>query len=570
MSKFTLLSVIVGAVMALCQCSSPQKQEEATPPQFTNPILSGFYPDPSICKAGDDYYLITSTFAYFPGLPIFHSKNLVHWEQIGHVLDRPEQLNLDGHGVSRGLFAPAIEYHEGVFYVVCTLIDNGGNFVVTATNPAGPWSNPVWLPEVSGIDPSLFFDGDKTYIVYNSDPPNNQPEYSGHRTIRMNEFDRANLKVISDNVILVNGGADFSQQPEWIEGPHIYKKDGYYYLMAAEGGTAINHTEVILRSKEITGPYEPYENNPILTQKHLDPHRKHPVTTTGHADLIQNGNGDWWAVFLACRPYHADNFYNTGRETFLAPVKWIDGWPVINPDHEEVQYYYPYPYPEAAHASQAPWSGNFSYRDNFDDEKLGLNWIQLRTPREEWFSLTEKPGFVAMNVRPETVSETVNPSFLGHRQQHLKGSAATLLEFTAASENEKAGMLIFMNEDRHYFIAKSIENGEPVVQFFRSSESDKEQGGLEKIASKNLPNNTETIWLKIEARGDAYAFHYAVAEDQWETLAEGLDASYIRADVPRDFTGCIYALYATSSGEESTSKAYFDWFEYSGNDDMYK
>ncbi len=240
----------------------------------SNPVLSGFYPDPSICQAGDAYYLVTSSFAYFPGIPIFKSRDLAHWQQIGHVMDRPEQLDLEGHGVSRGLFAPSIRYYQGRFYVTCTLVDRGGNFVVTATSADGPWSNPVWLPEVNGIDPSLFFDDDgKAFLVYNSIPPDDKPLYDGHRTIRMRAFDSEKLQVTGEEKILVNGGVDISKKPVWIEAPHIFHKDGWYFLIAAEGGTAENHSEVVFRSKAVDGPYVPWEKNPILTQRDLDPLR---------------------------------------------------------------------------------------------------------------------------------------------------------------------------------------------------------------------------------------------------------------------------------------------------------
>jgi xylan 1,4-beta-xylosidase len=307
---------------------------------FTNPILAGFYPDPSICRAGNDYYIVNSSFAYYPGLPIFHSTDLVNWQQIGAALNRPEQLNLDSAGVSRGLFAPAITYHKGTFYIVCTLVDKGGNFVITSTNPKGPWSNLVWLPEVDGIDPSIFFDeDDKAYIVYNSIPPDNISLHGGHRTIRMNTFDAKKLKVTSDNKIIINGGTDMSKKPVWIEGPHLFKKDGWYYLMCAEGGTDYEHSEVVFKSKTIDGPFIPYDKNPILTQRHLDKNRKNPVTNTGHADLVETPGGKWWAVFLGCRPYE-NNTFNTGRETFMAPVEWKEGWPIINPNFAEVQYTY--------------------------------------------------------------------------------------------------------------------------------------------------------------------------------------------------------------------------------------
>jgi alpha-N-arabinofuranosidase len=263
--------------------------------KFTNPILAGFYPDPSICRVGSDYYLVNSTFSYFPGITVFQSKDLVHWRLIGHILDRPEQLNLDGQGVSRGIFAPSIRYHDGTYYVTCTQVDRGGNFIVTAKKPEGPWSNPIWIPEINGIDPSMFFDENarlpdgqgKAYILYNSIPPDDKPLYDGHRTLRMYEFDLAKMKVVGNECILVNGGVDISKKPVWIEGPHILQKDGWYYLIAAEGGTAEWHS----------------------TQRHLDPNRKFPITSTGHADFVQTKNGDWWSVFLGCRPYE-EGYYN--------------------------------------------------------------------------------------------------------------------------------------------------------------------------------------------------------------------------------------------------------------------
>jgi len=245
---------------------------------------------------------------------------LVHWKLIGYVLNRPEQFNLDGQGVTRGLFAPAIRFHNGLFYVTCTLIDIGGNFVATA-KIGRPLSKPAWLPQINGIDPSLFFDDGKAYLLYNSIPPDDKPLYNGHRTIRIQEFDPESLKVKGDERILINGGTDIDKKPAWIEGPHIIKKDGVYYLIAAEGGTADQHSEVVFKSDNVNGPYVSYKKNPILTQRNLDPNRAFAITSTGHADFVQTESGDWWAVFLGCRPYHPyeEEYYNTGRETFLAP-----------------------------------------------------------------------------------------------------------------------------------------------------------------------------------------------------------------------------------------------------------
>jgi xylan 1,4-beta-xylosidase len=325
---------------------------------LVNPVLAGFYPDPSVVKVGTDYYLVNSTFSYFPGIPVFHSKDLKNWKQVGNVISRTSQMNFVGDRLTRGLFAPAISYNNGIFYVTCTLIDRKGNFVVTAKDPAGPWSDPVWLPEVKGIDPSLYFDDAKAYILYNSGPPDNKSLYSGHRTIRMYEFDPVSLKVTGEEKILVNGGVDISKKPVWIEGPHILKANNWYYLYAAEGGTSVNHSEVVFRSQSPWGPYIPWEHNPILTQRDLPEDRKHPVTSTGHAQFVEGPDGKMYAIFLAVRPYTGD-YYNTGRETFIAPVEWKDGWPVINPGSKEVKYYYAAHYQEVKQKNTLPQSGNF-------------------------------------------------------------------------------------------------------------------------------------------------------------------------------------------------------------------
>ncbi|MGA9408631.1 MAG: glycoside hydrolase family 43 protein, partial [Bacteroidota bacterium] len=524
-------------------------------PSFTNPVIAGFYPDPSICRVGKDYYIVNSTFSYFPGINVFHSRDLVHWKLIGYVLNMPEQFNLDGQGVSRGLFAPAIRYHNGLFYVTCTLVDIGGNFVATAKDPAGPWSNPVWLPEINGIDPSLFFDNDgKAYIVYNSIPPDDKPLYNGHRTIRIHEFDPESLKVKGEERILINGGTDINKKPAWIEGPHIFKKDGVYYLIDAEGGTADQHSEVVFKSTNVYGPYVSYENNPILTQRQLDPQRPFPITSTGHADFVQTESGDWWAVFLGCRPYE-DEYYNTGRETFLAPVRWKDGWPTINPGHEEVQYYYPYPIQSSTDSAEIPTSGNFRTRDEFDSPELNLNWVFLRTPHEKWFDLTRKKGFLSMKVRPETCVDSMNPSFLSRRQQHLSCSATTALLFTPKADNEKAGLLVFQNEKHFYFLCKSSEQGKPVIQFYQSDSSGKSTSGMELIASVPIGKAEEEseVLLRIEAKKDIYSFSFAYIPGRWIALKDSVDARFLSTRVAGGFVGCMYAMYATSQKKESNS-----------------
>lgn len=565
-----LLMSLLCFFVTLCFVLSAQDKK-----MFTNPILAGFYPDPSICRVGSDYYLVNSTFSYFPGITIFQSKDLVNWKLIGYVLDRPEQLNLEGQGVSRGIFAPAIRYHNGTYYVTCTLVDIGGNFVVTSKSASGPWSNPVWIPQINGIDPSMFFDENgKAYIIYNSIPPDDKPLYNGHRTLRMYEFDVENLKVVGREKILVNGGVDITKKPVWIEGPHILQKDGYYFLIAAEGGTAEQHSVVVFRSKNVDGPYVPYEHNPILTQRHLDPKRENPITCTGHADLVQTQQGDWWAVFLGCRPYrpYEEGYINTGRETFLAPVKWEKGWPVIARGNEEVQYHCPLPLPLNIKDAERPYSGNFIWRDDFNKESLCRDWMFLRTPREKWYNLTTKKGYLALQLRSETCSGNMNPSFLGLRQQHLRGSASTEIEFIPKTQNEKAGLLIFQNEKHFYFLCKSVVGNESVIQLYKSGDIADSINHMELITTKKLDEDKRAVklYLKIGAEGNSYSFSYAFEPDQWRLLKDSVDAKYLSTKVAGGFVGCMYALYVTSLGKPSTTVSYYDWFEYQGNDEVYK
>jgi len=524
---------------------------------FTNPILAGFYPDPSICKAGDDYYIVNSSFAYYPGLPIFHSKDLLNWQQLGYALNRPEQLNLDGAGVSRGLFAPAITYHKGIFYIVCTMVDKLGNFVITAKDPKGPWSNPVALPEINGIDPSVFFDdNDSAFIVYNSIPPDNISLHNGHRTIRINSFDAKNLLVTGGNRILVNGGTDMAKKPVWIEGPHLFKKEGWYYLICAEGGTGYDHSEVVFRTTSLYQAFEPYQNNPILTQRHLDPARKNPVTSTGHADLVKDNTGKWWAVFLGCRPYEGD-YYNTGRETFMAPVQWKEGWPVINPGSNAVKN--TYRINAVKNKQYENFSGNYFFRDDFDKDILNTRYSFLRTVREQWYQL--KKGILAIQLRPQTCSGKENPSFVGFRQAHSRGYAATALQFTAAAANEKAGLLVFQNEQHHYYLCTSVDEGRRVVQLYKND-------SLLAMQELNTKPGKEVL-LKIEAKKNVYAFYYALGKNNWILLADNIDAKFLSTKEAGGFVGCMYALYATSNGQPSNTTAGFNWFESRNNDDGY-
>jgi xylan 1,4-beta-xylosidase len=531
---------------------------------LVNPVLAGFYPDPSVVKVGTDYYLINSTFSYFPGLPVFHSKDLKNWKQVGNVISRTSQMNFVGDRLTRGLFAPAISYHNGIFYVTCTLIDRKGNFVVTAKDPAGPWSDPVWLPEVKGIDPSLYFDDGKAYILYNSGPPDNKSLYSGHRTIRMYEFDPVTLKVTGEEKILVNGGVDISKKPVWIEGPHILKANNWYYLYAAEGGTSVNHSEVVFRSQSPWGPYIPWEHNPILTQRDLPEDRKHPVTSTGHAQFVEGPDGKMYAIFLAVRPYTGD-YYNTGRETFIAPVEWKDGWPVINPHSREVKYYYTANYREVKQKNALPQSGNFDYTLTFE-KQLDPSLLFLRTCDSSSFSLSRKDG-LRLKLQPETVMGTGSAAFVGKRQQHLYCTAETELTFGAAADNEKAGLIILQDERHFYYLCKSTDKGKAVIQLFKSNTQNKTMDLVEQVA---LEPAATTIKFRIDAEGPYYSFHYAVKPGNWVLIKDKMDAKFLSTREAGGFIGCLFGLYATSSGAPSNGTASYKYLRYTGKDPMFE
>ncbi|HEX9975551.1 MAG TPA: family 43 glycosylhydrolase, partial [bacterium] len=312
----------------------------------------------------------------------------------------------------------------------------------------------------------------------------------------------------------------------------------------------------------------------ILTQRYLNPKRESPITCTGHADFVQTEAGEWWAVFLGCRPYPPveENYYNTGRETFLAPVKWKDGWPIINPDHEEVQYHYSVPIKPSQEPSAIPYSGNFKYRDDFDAGELNLNWIFLRTPHEKWYDLNRREGFLSVQLRSETCAGKMNPCFLGHRQQHAQCSASISLNFVPESEHEKAGLLIFQNEKHFYLLCKSLEENEPVVQLYNSIENENTDNQMELLAFQKIKadQSDKDLYLKIAAHGNVYSFLYSFDAQTWSLLKDNVDASFLSTKVAGGFVGCVYALYATSLGLPSKNFAHLDWFEYQGDDKVYQ
>lgn len=526
--------------------ADPANTAPLAPGQYRNPILGGFYPDPGNVRVGEDYYLVTSTFAYFPGIPVFHSRDLVNWTQIGNAIDRPNQLDFGALGLSRGVFAPTIEHHDGLFYILNTCVDCGGNFLVTATDPAGPWSDPVWLPDlVDAIDPSLFFDAEGQGWILNNGPPEGEPQYEGHRAIWIQRFDPERQVTFGPRKVLVNGGVDFASKPIWIEGPNLIFRNGWYYLVCAEGGTAEGHSQVVLRSRKPDGPFEPNPDNPILTQRGLPADRPLPITSAGHADLVQTPDGDWWATFLAVRPY-GDDLYNTGRETFLLPVDWSGEWPRMTGPDEVIPYVLDRPALPASEPAAVPTGGAFSVRDTFDGPDLAPYWMMMRNPRERWFDLTSRPGWLSLTPRPVGLGDHGNPSFLARRQQHMFASAETTLHWTPGRDGDQAGMAALQSDDFWYAMAVTQVEGRRVIELRRRAGADQSPGG-EVIAASFLEPTEAPVRLRIVARADRYDFLYSQAEDGWTTLMAEADGTLLSTRTAGGFVGVVFGPYARSA-----------------------
>jgi xylan 1,4-beta-xylosidase len=523
------------------------------PGTYRNPVLAGFYPDPSVTRAGDTYYLVNSTFAYFPGIPVFESLDLVHWRQIGNVIDR-RQMYLDGKGVSRGIFAPTIRFHDGLFYVITTAVDSGGNVLFLAKNPAGPWSDPIPLPSLEGIDPSLFFDANGKVYVLNNGLPVGAPKYDGHRAIWIQELDLASRKLFGPRKVLINGGVDFSKHPVWIEGPHMYLHDGWYILMCAEGGTSTRHSEVVLRARSPWGPFKPFAGNPILTQRDLPADRADPIANAGHADLVESGDGTWWAVFLASRPYESVH-YNTGRETFMLPVTWRDGWPTILPAGKAIPYIVEAPKVAAGATSVAgadrtdqltPTTGNFTWRDDFSSPVLRQQWLYVRTPIVSWADLTNRPGWLTIHALHVPLQSLQNVSFLARRQQHMAFNASTELEAPANPGGVSAGLAAFQNEDYWYFLGvrripvpgRELESR---LEMFLEKRAGKH---TETVATTTLDGAVARIKLQIVANARDYSFYFDPDGSGWKALKEHADGSILSTDVAGGFVGAMVGPYA--------------------------
>jgi len=507
-----------------------------------NPIIEGFYPDPSICVVGEDFYLVNSTFAYFPGVPVFHSKNLRDWEQIGNVLDRNTQLPLGECGQYAGIYAPMIRWHKGIFYMVTTNISGGGNFYVTATDPKGPWSEPNYLGEeqAKGIDPTLFFDEDDRCYYIGSRGNDEGERYPGDGEIWIQELDLKEKRLIGESKVIYTGS---QKHALWPEGPHIYKKDGYYYVMIAEGGTEHRHSITIARSKNLLGPYEDNPCNPILTHRYFG--MDYPVSYVGHGDLFEGPDKNWYMVMLASRPHKRHTML--GRETFLAKVIWEEGWPVVNPGIGHLEEKIELPFEENLRFQRTDgktW--------HFWDTALPLDALMLRNPKEGMYSLQDKEGCLRLYLQKERLTEEKSPAYIGFRQKYVDYEVNTRFDFHSKKENEVAGVVCYQSDKAHIRFELSGAKTEKKLRVIKV-----EKGVESCVASTNIC--MDHIELIIKSSHLMSDFYYK--KDGVETaLLQNFDTSFISTEKAGGFCGCTLGMYASSNGEESMQYADFHWF----------
>lgn len=508
------------------------------PATFANPVVSGFASDPSVCRAGDDYYLVTSTFEYLPGLPIYHSRDLVHWRLIGHALSRESQISFVGRKSSKAIFAPTLRCGGGRFYIVTTDVEGIGNFFVTATDPAGEWSDPVRLNEtVFGMDPSFFFDDDGT--VYYT-------RHGGgrHGGVYQARVDLAAGKLLEEPRLVWRGMGGI-----WPEGPHLYKREGWYYLMIAEGGTSYDHRITMARSRSPWGPFEPHPDNPVLTHRDRP---SHPLQALGHADLVMTPQGQWWATLLAIRPQAAagGRHHHIGRETVLAPVQWRDdGWPVFGQQGvlAEAQ-------PTAGLPGWAPWPTP-AVRETFAaDRPLALHWTFLRTMASGRWSLTARPGFLRL-VGGRTGLDTLGtPAFVARRQEQLGQRFATELRFQPAAPGDAAGIALRMNEAHHVLLQR-------VAGPQHRLECRQQSGDASRVLG-TAPVTADVVQLQVLATPLAYELSWRAEgpAQAWQPLCK-VPTYQLSTETAGGFTGVYMGLYALSTAE-TPATADFAWVDF--------
>ncbi|MDT7838590.1 glycoside hydrolase family 43 protein [Aquabacterium sp. OR-4] len=519
--------------------ATPAAAPAPRPPSFENPVLSGFASDPSVCRRGDVYYLVTSTFEYLPGLPVYHSRDLVHWRLIGNALSRESQISFPGRKSSEAIFAPTIRCQGERLHIVTTDVNGIGHFYVTATDPAGPWSDPVRLPEsVFGMDPSLFFDDDGTVFFTRHGGGQDGGIYQAR-------VDLGAGRLLDEPRLVWRGMGGV-----WPEGPHLYKRQGWYYLVIAEGGTSFDHRITVARSRSPWGPFEPHPDNPVLTHRHL---KDHPLQALGHADLIETPQSAWWAVLLGIRAQRAagGRHHHIGRETLLAPVHWrSDGWPVFGQGGTlQLQQ------PTRDLPDWAPWPAP-PVRETFAaDRRLPPHWAFLRSFASGQWSLTERPGQLRLTGARTGLDRIGTPSFVGRRQERLNQRFATELQFSPQADGDAAGLALRMNETHHALLQRR-GGAQPRLEC------------VQQLGSRRLLHHSTEVpasaalQLQVLATPTQYTLSWRTAHTpgEWQTLCT-IPTHQLSTETAGGFTGVYMGVFAVSDSAKP-AVADFAWVDF--------
>ncbi len=529
---------------------------------FKNPILAGGYPDPSICKVGDTFYLVNSSFEYFPGLPIHKSTDLINWELIGHGLHRESQasstVNLVDVQSNGGIHAPTIRYNKGVYYIISTNVYYDAeknkadmvNFIITANNPAGPWSDPIHIEGAPGIDPDLFFDDNgRVWYVGNQAPEN--PSFDGEGEIWLQELDLNEYSLIGERHLLWRGACG----GVWAEGPHMYKKDGKYYLIIAEGGTSFNHAVMVAMSENIEGPYISNPRNPILTSRHLS--YDNWVNSTGHGDIVELDDGRYYMVILGIRN-EINRGSNMGRETFIAPLSWErepfewkenkDLWPVVSPISGKVEK------ENDVIFTNSTQINSYDFRDDFNSKTLGLKWNFRRLPLENIYSLDKREGFLRIFSNHNIIKERQRAALMGFKQNQTNFEYFTSMNFNPENNKSEAGISIFQKDDNYlnFTVVKKDGNFFIKVNAYNNN----------KLILKDeqlIPDYKGKIKLKISSKEGEYKLFYSTRGFRYRLFDK------LKNDIllSKGYTGAHIGLYITSNGEDSNDYVDFDYVDYS-------
>ena len=529
---------------------------------FKNPILAGGYPDPSICKVGDTFYLVNSSFEYFPGLPIHKSTDLINWELIGHGLHRESQasstVNLVDVQSNGGIHAPTIRYNKGVYYIISTNVYYDAkknkadmvNFIITANNPAGPWSDPIHIEGAPGIDPDLFFDDNgRVWYVGNQAPEN--PSFDGEGEIWLQEIDLNGYRLIGERHLLWRGACG----GVWAEGPHMYKKDGKYYLIIAEGGTSFNHAVMVAMSEKIEGPYISNPRNPILTSRHLS--YDNWVNSTGHGDIVELDDGRYYMVILGIRN-EINRGSNMGRETFIVPLSWErepfewkenkDLWPVVSPISGKVEK------ENEVIFTNSTQINSYNFRDDFNSKTLGLKWNFRRLPLENIYSLDKREGFLRIFSNQNIIKERHRAALMGFKQNQTNFEYFTSMNFNPENNKSEAGISIFQKDDNYlnFTVVKKDGNFFIKVNAYNNNKLIRKDEQL-------IPDYKGKIKLKISSEEGEYKLFYSTRGFRYRLFDK------LKNDIllSKGYTGAHIGLYITSNGEDSNDYVDFDYVEYS-------